>query len=203
MKKIQSKTKLLVYCLSIILFYANTKISAGLRFSSRSASIVLESANSRLRIGNKSSVEGWGEQSIVSASGENNTWLTNGIIYGDEVTDTDPPTHLIYNNSNAINAMSQGIRTNSNALVYGMKNNSNALAYGLRVNSNAIALDYEMKRHISNALVYGLKNNSNALSYGIRHNSNAIIAANAQSTDLIRYNSNALVYGLREHYYYF
>ncbi|MFH0898345.1 MAG: hypothetical protein V1855_02105, partial [bacterium] len=169
-----SKVTLTFVCVVIFFTY---EMSAGLRFSNRSACIVLQSADSRFRIGNKDSVEGWQQESIIRASGMDNTWLSDNTTYGDGIGDLTPPPHLLYSDSNAINALDDVITNNSNAIVYdyllkrthsnafayGIKNNSNALIYGLRVNSNAIVYDYLLKRTHSNAFAYGIKYNSNAI----------------------------------------
>ena len=94
----------------------------------------------------------------------------------------------IKNNSNAIIALNNTVRTDSNAFAYEIKNNSNAII--------SLQFDDILTHNNSNAIVAlsrTERTNSNAFAYEIKNNSNAIIKLNSITGELSIHNSNAIV----------
>ena len=74
-----------------------------LDFAAMASSIIFENPTySKLKIVNNEGIKGWEQQSIVDKSGNDNSWVSDNTVYGYDALETDPSTHLIFNNSNAI-----------------------------------------------------------------------------------------------------
>ncbi len=175
-----------------VLLDNTTLTQNNLNFSNKTASIVMKNSRSKFKITNNEGISGWEQQSIIKASGNDNSWVTDNTTYGFEAGETTPPTHFVYNNSNAIVSQEDDMNWNSNAIITlerNIENNSNAILNNqdeIRYNSEAIINSDVV------ALQVKIGQNSNAILLHedkIRWNSNAII----DSPTLINHNSNAIV----------
>jgi hypothetical protein len=110
------KKSVIFFCvinfLNILQFF---DLNSGVYFSSMSSSMVLKPIDSHFKIGNVAGISGWSEQSIVRASGMNNSWISNNTTYGNSVGEIIPPAHLIYSNSLAIEVECDHFIHDSNA----------------------------------------------------------------------------------------
>ncbi|MBX9830916.1 hypothetical protein K2X40_03080, partial [Candidatus Babeliales bacterium] len=142
-----------------------------LDFANRDTNLIINSnaGTSAVRLGSVSGITGWTQDSIVLSYGNNapSSWTeaySAGTLIG--TGGTAAPTNLVYNNSNAINALARFVRTTSNAMVYLIRVNSNTInRYATLVKQNSSAI---------NSLAGFVRTTSNAMTYLIRVNSNAI-----------------------------
>ncbi|MBY0353096.1 hypothetical protein K2W90_01910 [Candidatus Babeliales bacterium] len=159
-----------------------------LDFANRDTNLIINSnaGTSALRLGSVSGITGWTQDSIVLSYGNNapSSWTeaySAGTLIG--TGGTAAPTNLVYNNSNAINALARFVRTTSNAMVY-----------LVRVNSNAINGIYPLVKQTSNTINrYStlVKQNSaaiNAMGPIVRTTSNLINVL----TPLVKQTSNTI-----------
>ncbi|MFH1643764.1 MAG: WD40 repeat domain-containing protein, partial [bacterium] len=141
----------------------NSSNKGQLNFANPGASLVLKDTTAQFKISNIENISGWKEESIVLASGNDNSWLPGGgITYGNLGPETPPPARLLYHNSNAIINLQSDINENSNAIIN--------ISDNVSENSNAIL----------------------GLEESIIENSNAIVTLEELTGDLIIQNSNAI-----------
>ncbi|MFH1831802.1 MAG: hypothetical protein ABH827_03275 [bacterium] len=160
-----SSINIKIYILCLLTSIITQDIYARLRFVDQSASIGIQPGYSRVRISHNDNAQGWFQQSIIPATGMDNSWLTDNTIigYGSGITQK-APTSFTYNNSNAIakQALTTDIALNYNTPTTfdnRMRHNSNAINYLAPIIRNSSYLI----RQTSTALIYGIHNNSTAL----------------------------------------
>ena len=77
-------------------------LTARLDFASRGSSIIIGESNSGIRINNRNNIYGWYQQSIVTSTGNDRTWVPAvPVTYGTVAGDTPASTHLLYTGSNS------------------------------------------------------------------------------------------------------
>ncbi|MFH1643765.1 MAG: hypothetical protein ABIA74_01160 [bacterium] len=177
------KKSYLLYILYII-SSININLKAKLEFINRDASITLKPSDSRLKFSSINNVRGWKEESIILETGYDNSWLSPNMVFGDEVGDTAPPTHLLYNDSNAIVNIDEFVVENSNAIVN--------LQSDINENSQAIVTNANNINYNSQAIVTN-RSDIDTNTQNILFNSNAIV----DLKEFVTENSNAIL-GLEE-----
>jgi hypothetical protein len=173
-----------IFCLLLL---CCSEVYAGLNFVNRESEFVLQ-PGSKMRLTPATLPVGFGRSSIIKQRAGEGNYDVVAYTQGDgQITYAEASSDLVYDNSNAINALDVGdiadlVRYNSNTLLFLDRTDSNAKLFLARNNSNAII-------NVGNTV----RTDSNAFAYGIKNNSNAIVSSGVVSL-LSRYNSNALLY---------